>query len=49
MAVASEQENKAIVQQMHAEVVRAEAQVPHAIAEAFRRGHLSLEYMAGDY
>ena len=48
MAVASEQENQALVEQMHAEVVRAEAHVPLAIAQAFRQGHLSVEYMAGD-
>ena len=48
MAVAVEQENRALVEQMHAEVVRAEAQVPQAIAQAFRQGNLSLEYMAED-
>ncbi|MFV1987337.1 MAG: flotillin-like protein FloA [Gemmatimonadota bacterium] len=48
MALAAEQENKALVEKMRAEVVRAEAQVPQAIAEAFRRGDLSLEQMARD-
>lgn len=48
MAVAAEQENKALVEQMRAEVVRAESQVPHAIAEAFRRGRLGLGYLARD-
>jgi len=48
MALATEQENKALVEKMRAEVVRAEAQVPQAIAEAFRRGDLSLEQMARD-
>ncbi len=43
MAVAVEQENLAQVEQARAEVVRAEAQVPLAIAEAFRRGNFSLE------
>jgi len=40
MAVAVEQENRALVEQMRAEVVRAEAEVPQALAEAFRRGGL---------
>jgi uncharacterized protein YqfA (UPF0365 family) len=48
MALAAEQENKALVEKMNAEVVRAEAQVPQAIAEAFRRGDFSLEQMADD-
>ena len=48
MAVAVEQENSALVEQMRAEVVRAEAQVPLAIAQAFRQGNLRLEHMAED-
>ncbi|SFH12699.1 Uncharacterized protein YqfA, UPF0365 family [Desulfotomaculum arcticum] len=42
MAVAREQEMKAAVQEMHAKVVESEAQVPLALAEAFRRGHLGV-------
>jgi len=42
MAVAVEQENKARVQEMRAKVVEAEAQIPLAIAEAFRSGHLGI-------
>jgi len=42
MAVAAEQEMKAKVQEMRAHVVRAEAQVPLAIAEAFKSGHLGV-------
>jgi uncharacterized protein YqfA (UPF0365 family) len=42
MAVAKEQEMKALVGEMKAEVVKAEAQVPLAIAEAFRQGHLGV-------
>ncbi len=46
MAVASEQENRARVEEMRAELVRAEAQVPQAIAEAFREGNLGImDYM----
>lgn len=46
MAVASEQENRARVEEMRAELVRAEAQVPLAIAEAFKAGHLGImDYM----
>lgn len=41
-AVAREQEMKARVEEMHAEVVRAEAQVPLAIADAFRGGNLGI-------
>jgi uncharacterized protein YqfA (UPF0365 family) len=48
MALAVEQENKALVEKMRAEVVRAEAQVPQAIAEAFRRGDFNLEQVADD-
>jgi len=42
MAVAQEQEMRARVEEMKAEVVRAEAQVPLAIAEAFRNGNLGV-------
>src|SRR6266699_2883202 len=42
LAVAVEQEQKARVQEMRAKVVEAEAQVPLAIAEAFRKGHLGI-------
>ena len=42
MAVAQEQEMKAKVQEMRAHVVEAEAQVPMAIAEAFRTGNLGV-------
>ena len=42
MAVAQEQEMKARVEEMRAEVVRAEAQVPLALAEAFRSGNLGV-------
>jgi uncharacterized protein YqfA (UPF0365 family) len=42
MAVAAEQEMKAKVQEMRAHVVEAEAQVPLALAEAFRKGHLGV-------
>ena len=42
MAVAAEQENKARVEEMHAKVVEAEAQVPLAMAEAFRSGNLGV-------
>jgi len=46
MAVAQEQENKAKVQEMRARVVEAEAQVPLALAEAFRSGNLGvMDYM----
>ena len=46
MAVAKEQEMKALVGQMKAEVVKAEAQVPLAIAEAFRNGSFGvMDYM----
>jgi uncharacterized protein YqfA (UPF0365 family) len=46
MAVAHEQEMKARVEEMKAEVVRAEAQIPLAIAEAFREGHMGImDYM----
>ena len=42
MAVAQEQEMKALVGQMRAEVVKAEAQVPLALADAFRSGNLGV-------
>ena len=42
MAVAQEQEMRARVEEMKAEVVRAEAQVPLALAEAFRNGNLGV-------
>jgi uncharacterized protein YqfA (UPF0365 family) len=42
MAVAEEQEMKARVQAMRAHVVEAEAQVPLAMAEAFRNGNLGI-------
>jgi uncharacterized protein YqfA (UPF0365 family) len=42
MAVAAEQENRAKVEEMRAKVVEAEAQVPLAIAEAFRKGNLGV-------
>lgn len=42
MAVAAEQENRATVEKMRAKVVEAEAEVPLAIAEAFRKGNLGI-------
>src|SRR5690554_3879516 len=42
MAVAVEQENRARVEQMRAKVVEAEAEVPAAIAAAFREGNLGI-------
>jgi uncharacterized protein YqfA (UPF0365 family) len=42
MAVAHEQEMRARVEEMRAEVVRAEAQVPLAIADALRSGNLGV-------
>lgn len=42
MAVAREQEMKALVQEQKAKVVEAEAEVPRAIAEAFRLGNLGI-------
>ncbi len=42
MAVAQEQEMKARTQEMRAHVVESEAQVPLAIAEAFRTGNLGV-------
>jgi uncharacterized protein YqfA (UPF0365 family) len=46
LAVALEQENRARVEEMRAEVIKAEAEVPLAMAEAFRSGHLGvMDYM----
>jgi uncharacterized protein YqfA (UPF0365 family) len=42
MAVAAEQEMKARVQEMRAKVVESEAQVPLAMADAFRSGNLGV-------
>lgn len=42
MAVASEQENKALAQEMKAKVIEAEAEVPKAMAEAFRNGQFGI-------
>jgi uncharacterized protein YqfA (UPF0365 family) len=42
MAVALEQENKALAQQMRAKVIEAEAEVPRAMAEAFRNGQFGI-------
>jgi uncharacterized protein YqfA (UPF0365 family) len=42
MAVAEEQENRARVEEMQAQVVKAEAEVPLAMAEAFRSGNLGI-------
>jgi uncharacterized protein YqfA (UPF0365 family) len=42
LAVAQEQEMKALVEENHAKVVLAEAEIPMAIAHAFRDGHLSV-------
>lgn len=42
MAVALEQENKAKAQDARAKVIEAEAQVPLAMAEAFRSGNLGI-------
>lgn len=42
MAIAAEQEMKARVQEMRAKVVEAEAQIPLAISEAFKNGHLGV-------
>jgi uncharacterized protein YqfA (UPF0365 family) len=46
LAVATEQEYRARVEEMRAEVIKAEAAVPLAIAEAFRSGRLGvMDYM----
>lgn len=42
MAVAREQEMKALVEENRAKVVLAEAEVPKAISQAFREGHLGV-------
>lgn len=42
MAVAHEQEMKAFTQEMRAKVVEAEAEVPRAMAEAFRSGNMGI-------
>ena len=42
MAVAVEQEKRALVEEMRARVIEAEAQVPLAMAEAFRNGNLGI-------
>lgn len=42
MAVALEQEMKARAQEARAEVIRAEAEIPKAISEAFRSGNLGI-------
>ncbi len=42
MAVAAEQENRAHVEAMRAKVVEAEAQIPIAIADAFKAGNLGV-------
>ncbi len=46
MAVAREQEMKALTQEMQARVVEAEAELPKAMAQAFREGNLGiLDYL----
>jgi len=42
MAIAREQEMSALVQERQAAVVEAEAEIPRAIAEAFRKGQLGI-------
>ena len=42
MAVAEEQEMKAKAQEARAKVIEAEAEIPMAISEAFRSGHLGV-------
>lgn len=42
MAMAQEQEMRARVEEMRAEVIAAEAQVPLAMADAFRSGNLGI-------
>ncbi len=41
-AVAREQEMKALVEENRAKVMQAEAEIPLAIAQAFRDGHLGV-------
>jgi uncharacterized protein YqfA (UPF0365 family) len=43
MAVAAEQESIARIEEMRVKVVEAQAEVPRALAEAFRQGNLGLE------
>ncbi|KQL58011.1 MULTISPECIES: flotillin-like protein FloA [Bacillaceae] len=46
MAVAQEQEMRARVEEMRAKVVEAEAEVPMALSEALRKGHMGvMDYM----
>ena len=42
LAVAKQQEMKALAEQARAEVIKAEKQVPEAMAEALRKGHLGV-------
>lgn len=42
MAMAQEQEMRARVEEMRAEVIAAEAQVPLAMADAFRSGNMGI-------
>jgi len=42
LAISLEQENRALEQEMRARVVEAEAEIPKALAEAFRSGHLGV-------
>jgi uncharacterized protein YqfA (UPF0365 family) len=42
MAIARQQEMKALVHENRAKVVLAEAEIPKAMAEAFRKGHLGI-------
>jgi uncharacterized protein YqfA (UPF0365 family) len=42
MAVALEQEMKALAQEMKAKVIEAEAEIPKAISQAFREGNLGI-------
>lgn len=42
MAVALEQENKALAEEMRAKVIEAESEVPRAMAEAFRNGQFGI-------
>ena len=42
MAIASEQENRAMAEESRAKVILAEAQIPQAIADAFRSGNLGV-------
>ena len=54
MAIAAEQEMKAKAQEARAEVIQAEAEVPKALAQALRDGHMGfmdyykLENLKGD-